>query len=203
MDLSRTYKIETERLIIRCYEPADAMKLHEAISISADHLRPWLPWMQQEPKSPATRASLIRYFRGQFDLGLDYAFGIFDKTEKELLGSTGLHTRIGKNAREIGYWINIKYLNRGYATEAVSALTKVGFAIEGLSRIEIHCVPENVRSRQIPLKLGYTLETTIPGDTHGDAKNIMIWTLSKKDYEDSPLQNLPLRAFDFMGREII
>src|SRR6187402_1267885 len=138
MELARTYRIETERLIIRCYEPSDTMKLHEAIGSSADHLRPWLPWMQQEPKSPGARASLIRFFRGQFDLGLDYAFGIFDKEEKECIGSTGLHTRVGKNAREIGYCIGSKHIGKGFATEAVGALTKLGFTIEGLSRLEIH-----------------------------------------------------------------
>ena len=55
--LARTYRIETERLVIRCYEPDDAPKLHEAITRSLDHLRPWLPWVQQEPKPPEARAA--------------------------------------------------------------------------------------------------------------------------------------------------
>ena len=202
MDLARTYKIETERLIIRCYKPADTIKLHEAILSSADHLRPWLPWLQQEPKSLGARASLIRFFRGQFDLGLDYTFGIFDKEEKELIGSTGLHTRIGKNSREIGYWISRQHIGKGFATEAVGALTKLGFTIEGLSRIEIHCIPENTRSRQIPLKLGYKLETIITSDAPGDIRNMMIWALFQNDYHQSPLRHLRIRAFDFMGNEL-
>jgi RimJ/RimL family protein N-acetyltransferase len=202
MDLARTYKIETERLMIRCYEPADTIKLHEAILTSADHLRPWLPWMQQEPKSLGERAGLIRFFRGQFDLGLDYAFGIFDKKGNEFIGSTGLHTRIGKNAREIGYWISRRHIGKGFATEAVGALTKLGFRIEGLSRMEIHCVPENIRSRHIPLKLGYKLETIITPDAPGDIRNMMIWALSKNDYDQSPLRHLQIRAFDFVGNEL-
>jgi len=203
MELARTYRIETERLIIRCYEPSDAMKLHETIISSADHLRPWLPWMQQEPKNPGARASLIRFFRGQFDLGLDYAFGIFDKAEKELIGSTGLHTRVGKNAREIGYWIGSKYIGKGFATEAVGALTKLGFTVEGLSRLEIHCITENIRSRKIPLKLGYKMETIITPDAPGIVQNMMIWSMSKHDYEHSRLRDLPIRAFDFMGNKLI
>ena len=46
--LAKTYRIETERLVIRCYEPGDASKLHEAIIRSLDHLRPWLPWVQPQ-----------------------------------------------------------------------------------------------------------------------------------------------------------
>ena len=204
MELARTYRIETERLIIRCYEPTDASPLHAAILNSLDHLRPWLPWIQQEPKSPETRVELIRRFRGQFDLGLDYVFGIFDATEKELIGGTGLHTRIGKNAREIGYWISKQHIGNGFATEAVSALIKAGFLIEGLSRIEIRCVPENARSRHIPEKLGFRLEGILKnnsGNEHGTT-DTMVWSLSRRDYEHSPAHKIRLKAYDLTGRPI-
>ena len=102
MNLSNTYKIETERLIIRCYKPEDAVKLHEAIARSLDHLSPWMPWINQEAGGVDGKLNRIRTFRGEFDLGKDYVFGIFNKTESELIGSTGLHTRVGEGAREIG-----------------------------------------------------------------------------------------------------
>jgi RimJ/RimL family protein N-acetyltransferase len=197
--LAKTYRIETERLVIRCYEPGDAPGLHEAIIRSLDHLRPWLPWVQQEPKPPEARAGLIRLFRGQFDLGLDYAFGIFDKTEKEFIGSTGLHTRIGRNAREIGYWIGIDHVGRGYATEAVSALVKTGFAIEGLSRIEIRCAPENTRSQHVPEKLGFRMENIVKRILYQDTVETMIWSMTKKDYASSLIRYTQIKAFDIAG----
>ena len=196
---ARTYRIETERLVIRCYEPGDTTKLHDAILHSLDHLRPWLPWVQQEPKSFEARAGLVRLFRGQFDLGLDYAFGIFDSTEKELIGSTGLHTRIGKNAREIGYWIGIDHIGNGYATEAVSALVKTGFAIEGLSRIEIRCAPENTRSQHVPEKLGFKMENIVKRMLYENTVETMIWSLTKKDYAASPIRHMQMKAFDLTG----
>ncbi|HWB90566.1 MAG TPA: GNAT family protein, partial [Puia sp.] len=104
MDLAKTYKIETERLLIRCYEPADAIKMHSAITRSLEHLRPWIPWARQEPRELDWMESFVRLFRGQFDLGQDAVFGIFNKEETVQLGGTGLHNRIGKDAREIGYW---------------------------------------------------------------------------------------------------
>ncbi len=45
------YKIETERLIIRCYEPKDAQKLKLAIDESIEHLSPWMPWAKNEPET--------------------------------------------------------------------------------------------------------------------------------------------------------
>ncbi|MEZ5041133.1 MAG: GNAT family N-acetyltransferase [Saprospiraceae bacterium] len=128
--LAKTYKIETKRLIIRCYEPKDAELLKISIDESLEHLLPWMPWAKNEPESVKAKMERLRKYRGQFDLGLDYTFGIFDKDEKKLVGSTGLHTRGGNNAREIGYWINAKHLKQGYATEAVKALIKVAFEIE-------------------------------------------------------------------------
>ena len=205
MELAKTYKIETDRLLIRCYEPADAVMMHSAITDSLSHLRPWIPWARQEPREMEWTESFIRMFRGQFDLGQDAVYGIFDKAGSEQIGGTGLHNRIGKDAREIGYWINVKHLNQGYATEAVRALIRIAFGIEGLSRLEIRCDPENVFSRRIPLRLGFRHEMTLRNNsTDGDGKpaDLMVWALSKQEYEVAGSEDIALRAFDFMGRVI-
>lgn len=205
MDLAKTYKIETERLLIRCYEPADAMKMHSAITGSLEHLRPWVPWARQEPKEPEWMESFVRLFRGQFDLGQDAVFGIFDKEQTVQIGGTGLHNRIGKDAREIGYWIDVHHTKRGYATEAVCALVRVAFEIERLSRLEIRCAPNNIASRRIPQRLGFQHELTLKDhftDLQGRPMDTMVWALSKGDYEKSPIRETALRAYDFMGREI-
>jgi RimJ/RimL family protein N-acetyltransferase len=205
MELAKTYKVETTRLLIRCYAPADAEKLQSAINGSIQHLLPWIPWAQEEPQELEWMAKFIRQFRGQFDLGQDAVFGIFDKDETELLGGTGLHNRVGKDAREIGYWINVKHIGQGYATEAVCALTKVGFEIERLEQIEIHCSPENTRSYHIPLKLGFRHSTTLKNystDREGRFRDKMIWTISATEYATSPIRETPIKAYDFLGREI-
>lgn len=45
------YRIETKRLVVRCYNPSDAQLLAEAIAASLKHLRPWMPWARDEPES--------------------------------------------------------------------------------------------------------------------------------------------------------
>ncbi len=205
MELAQTYRIETERLVIRCYQPGDAWMMHTAITGSIDHLRPWIPWARQEPRELDWMISFIRMFRGQFDLGQDAVYGIFDKTETEQIGGTGLHNRIGKDAREIGYWINVKHINKGYATEAVRALIKIGFGIENLSRLEIRCAPENAASRRIPQRLGFRHEMTLRNNsTDGDGKpaDLMIWALNRREYEVVGVEDIALRAYDFIGRPI-
>lgn len=205
MELAKTYKIETDRLVIRCYVPEDAEKLQRSINNSTQHLLPWIPWAQEEPQEIDWMAKFIRQFRGQFDLGQDAVYGIFDKEEKEILGGTGLHNRVGKDAREIGYWINVDHIGKGYATEVVRALVKVGFEIEGLQRIEIHCSPDNTRSYNIPRKLGFTHENTVKSHStnrQGELQDLMNWTLSATTYATSPIRATPVKAFDFLNRPI-
>jgi RimJ/RimL family protein N-acetyltransferase len=205
MELPKTYRIETARLLIRCYQPSDALKMHAAITGSIDHLRPWVPWARQEPRELEWMVGFVRMFRGQFDLGQDAVYGIFDKEETEQIGAIGLHNRIGKDAREIGYWINVKYANRGYATEAVQTLIRVAFEIERLSRLEIRCDPANAPSRRIPFKLGFRHETTLKdhaADLHGNPVDTMVWALTRAEYEGSALKEAAFKAFDFMGRPI-
>src|ERR1700759_5294954 len=36
------YRIETERLVLRCWNPADAEALKEAVDASIEHLLPWM-----------------------------------------------------------------------------------------------------------------------------------------------------------------
>ncbi len=168
MSSIKTYRIETERLVIRCYQPSDAQLLWQSVNESIEHLRPWMPWINNEPEDVQAKLERIRKMRANFDSDIDYTFGIFDKTEQTLIGSTGLHNRVGKDALEIGYWINVNHVHKGYATEAVQALTKVGFDIENLARIEIHCDSRNTDSFNIPKKLGYQLEATLKGRFRDD-----------------------------------
>ncbi len=205
MELAKVYKIETERLLLRCYQPSDVFMLRNAIVESLDHLMPWMPWAKNEPEDLEGKISRIRQFRGNFDLGNDYVFGIFNKTESELIGSTGLHNRVGEFVREIGYWIHVKHINKGFALESASALTKVGFEIERLSGIEIRCAPNNIRSQNIPIKLGYQFKGSIINSGFNpphDEEEKAIWRMDKTDYKKSPIQKMELNAFDIIGRPI-
>lgn len=205
------YRIETERLVIRCWEPVDAALLKEAIDASREHLLPWMPWAKHEPTDLQTKIERLRQFRGNFDLGRDFVYGVFDLDETSVLGGTGLHTRIEKTApefaaREIGYWIHKDHINQGLATEVSAALTKVAFEIDGVDRLEIHCDPDNIRSAAVPRKLGYRHEATLARrlrTTAGEPRETMIWTLFAGDYPASPSAQVDLAAYDAIGRPII
>ena len=203
--MTQTYRIETTRLVLRCYTPGDAEMLLQSINGSLEHLRPWIPWAQDQPQEIEWTAKFIRQFRGQFDLGQDAVYGIFDPQEQAIIGGTGFHNRVGKDAREIGYWINVNHIDKGYATEAVCALIRTGFEIEGLARLEIHCDPENTRSNNIPEKLGFRHEQTLKNnstDRDGRLRDENIWTMTSFQYNTTPIRETSIKAYDFLGRPI-
>ena len=200
------YRVETARTVIRCWNPADAPLLKAAVDASVEHLRPWMPWADQEPTDLQAKIDLLRRFRGRFDLGEDFTYGILDRAETQVLGGTGLHTRVGEEAREIGYWIHAAYINQGLATEVAAALTRVAFEIDRMSRVEIRCDARNVRSAAVPRKLGYTLETTLRQritDPDGSRHNVLVWTLLVDEYPASPAAAAALAAYDAVGRQLL
>jgi RimJ/RimL family protein N-acetyltransferase len=200
------YRIHTPRLILRCWNPVDAPLLKHAIDENLEHLRPWMPFAHAEPEKLQAKIERLRTFRGKFDLGQDFVYGVFNQDETRVLGGCGLHTRIGPQALEIGYWIHKDFTQQGLATEASAALIRVAFEIEKVKRIEIHCNPDNQASAAIPRKLGFTHEATLHHSQEfleGELRDLMIWTLFQEDYPHSPAAHTQIKAFDVIGRAII
>jgi RimJ/RimL family protein N-acetyltransferase len=202
--LQLPYRIATERLVLRCWEPRDAPLLKDAVDSSIDHLLPWMPWAADEPQTVDEKAALLRTFRGNFDLGVDFVYGIFSRDEAEALGGTGLHTRIGPEALEIGYWIRASRAGEGLTTEATAALTRVAFELTDRERVEIRCDPANERSRAIPRKLGYVEEATLRHRLHyPEPRDIVVYSLFREDFPSSPAASAALEAYDAIGNRVL
>jgi RimJ/RimL family protein N-acetyltransferase len=200
------YRIETDRLCIRCWSPTDAPQLKKAVDPNMDYLRPWLPWITKEPEPIEARIAWLRKSRADFDLDKDFVYGIFDREESEVLGGTGLHTRQGPDAREIGYWIQEKYQKKGFATEVAAALTRVAFEVDRVRRVHIHCSVDNVKSARIPEKLGFQKEAVlrkrIPTST-GELGGLAVWTMIAEEYPGSIPAMAQVAAFDATGNRLI
>ena len=201
------YRIEIEDgPVLRCWDPRDAPLLKEAIDSSLEHLRAWMPWAHDEPQSLEEKAELLRQFRGWFDLRQDFVFGIFSADESEVLGGTGLHTRVGDGGFEIGYWERASRVGRGIATATSAALTKVGIELGGADRIEIHVDPENEASCRIPRKLGYVeegiLRRRLPSCAGAPRRDAIVFSLLAEDLAASPAALVSMAAFDCRGLRV-
>jgi len=201
------YRIETDRLVLRCYDPHDAELLQEAVDPSIEHLLPWMPWAQHEPQTVDEKVALLRRFRGQFDLDENYVYGIFERDESRLLGGSGLHARGGDGSLEVGYWVRADAVRRGIATEVTAVLTRVVFEVCGLERVDVQVDPANVRSAAVPRKLGFVEEGTLrrrlpPSAGGGPRRDSTLFTLVADELASSPCAAYAYRAFDAVGRPL-
>jgi RimJ/RimL family protein N-acetyltransferase len=89
------YRVRTPRLVLRCWNPEDAPLLLGSVTESLDHLRPWLPWVANEPEPLDDKVTRLRGMRASFDLGKDFIYAILDPSETKVVGGTGLHPRVG------------------------------------------------------------------------------------------------------------
>ena len=198
------YRIETERLVIRCWRPADAPRRKEAVEASIEHLAPWMPWVDGEPTTLDRTVDLLRSFRGRFDLDDDFMYGIWERDESRVLGGTGLHRRVGPGALDLGYWLRPDASGKGLALESAAALTRAALEHARVDRVEIRPQPANERSRRVPIALGFVEEATlrrrVPDKRGGEPGDLVVYTMLASEVAASPAGAVPYRAFDAAGR---
>jgi ribosomal-protein-serine acetyltransferase len=165
---------------LRRWRPDDADALLAAVIESQGHLRPWMPWA--DGYDEASAAEYVRECDAQWASGSAFAYAVI--VGDQIVGSAGLHNRIGIGALEIGYWVHVDWTCRGIATEATAALTEAALALPGIDRVEIYHDAANVASGRIPAKLGYArlgerptraLWPAAPGETGTD----VIWQFTR------------------------
>ena len=165
-----------------------------------------MPWARGERPTLDNTLALVRRWRGEFDLDQDFTYGILGADETSVVGGTGLHTRRGDDVREIGYWVHVDHVGQGYATEVAGALTRVAFEVNHVRRVDIYCLPHNVRSAAVARKLGYVHEATLRrclDEGNGTFSDGMLWTMLAEEYPASPASRTPAKAYDIAGRRTL
>ena len=152
-----------------------------AIARTAAENREWLtPWEATLPKVPehidggellSNRPSfleMVRIHNREGRSGRSISLAIWQGPN--LIGQITLGGIIYGALRgaHIGYWIDRRFANRGFTTQAVEVLTAYGFNQLGLHRIEINLRPENAASRRVAEKAGFIFEGDRPRFLHID-----------------------------------
>jgi ribosomal-protein-serine acetyltransferase len=172
-----------EEIFLRLHEERRAEALFRLTDENRDHLRHWLPWVDATTSPEETR-TFIRETLLKLAEAREYGFEVLYRDE--LVGAIGLRVVHEAKETEVGYWLSANAQGRGIISRATSALVRFSFKDLGMNRVVIKCARDNVRSRAVPERLGFTLEATlrerdvIPGQ---DVRDQVVYSLLRSEWE--------------------
>lgn len=176
--------IETERLILRPWEDADAESLYEYAKDPA--VGPVAGWPVHT--SVENSLEIIRTV-----LSGEENYAVCLKEDNRAIGCVGLmigeQSNIGlpDSEGEIGYWIGVPFWGRGLIPEAVRAVIRHAFRDLGLEVLWCGYFDGNEQSRRVQEKCGFVYHRT-DKDIHwkvmDDIRTEHITRLTREEWED-------------------
>jgi len=142
----------------------------EALSDGVVALRPWREgdapaivscidgdaeigrWLDECPQ-PYTLEHALDYIRAEGE----ETYAVTEAATGDVLGSIGLKWNDARDVAEVGYWTRASARGRGFTTRAVGVVARHAFQ-SGAARVQLRVDPENVSSRRVAEKAGFTLE---------------------------------------------
>ena len=149
-------------VLLRRLRPDEAPTIFAAVEANRDRLNPWMPWAGHTRSVQDQQAWLDKVLSAEDNYD---GTGLF--VDGRYGGGIGLTVGPFGVGGEIGYWVTREFEGRGYVTRGVEAFIAMGFEELGLHRIVIRAGVDNVRSRAIPERLGFTQEGVMRGEGKG------------------------------------
>lgn len=181
---SHAVRIETPRLVLREHRPEDLMPLH---AILRDPAVTWyLPDMHKDELCQ-TEDYLRKVMQDwESRMRLRYNLAVEDAATGALLGSVGLHAIDGTAEGAhygLGYFIRRDMWNLGIATEAARAALDFIFA-GNACRVSASCLAENLASRRVLEKCGFSQEGLLKKHTWHDGqwKDCAVYAVLRDEY---------------------
>ncbi len=156
----------SETLALRHFVPEDAPKVF--VMSQEPGMRTWLP--DQVYESEKRALEVLRYLIEKYtDPGTPslapYVLGVCLNDSGELIGHVGLSPLNGQT--EVGYAIAERHLGRGFASQAVKAMSEWALTRFGLPRILGVVGTDNPASWKVLEKAGFELKGESMGKLHG------------------------------------
>jgi len=170
---------------LKLLELSDANDIFRTIDSQREYMRKWLPFVDFTKEVTDTRLFIISTLESSkktkeltFVIHFKHAF----------VGLIGFKDTDRTNKKtEIGYWLSEKYQKRGIMTNSVKKLMHLAFEDLGINRIQIKCATGNIHSKNIPIRLGFTLEgiecegELLSGNIFTDLE---VYSMLKKDFKN-------------------
>ncbi len=162
-----------------------AEELTAVVRDNLDRLRPWMPWAVEDYSLEHAKQFI---FRTLDEFSRDGRFDALILYRGRFVGTIGFHHLDTTNkTASVGYWISREMEGKGVVTKCCRVIINYLFDTMGLNRVQINCNVENLRSRAIPEKLGFTLEGTLREVEYLDGRfgDWAVYSLLRREWEAS------------------
>ncbi|MEI8271933.1 MAG: GNAT family protein [Paludibacter sp.] len=128
--------------------------IFKTIDSQRDYLAEWLPFVELTLDISYTNQFIENYLNSD-KINLTFAITY----QKQFAGIIGLKdTDLDNQKTEIGYWLSVNQQSHGIITNSCKTLIDYVFQSMNINRIQIKAATENLKSRAIPERLGFTFE---------------------------------------------
>ena len=134
------------------------------------------------PSSLESAKMELMYWASLYERKRSIYWAISDKSNGKLIGTCGFNSWSKEHSRaEISYDLSTKYWNRGIMTKVVNAITKFGFDVMKVKRIQATIVTFNTASVRVLEKCGYNKEGILEnfGVLHGKQEDFYMHAITR------------------------
>lgn len=178
-----TVNLTTKRLCLRRFSKNDAKHMYENWASNPKVTR-YVTWFPH--KSVEETQNIINNWVNEYSLSHVYQWAIELKEISEPIGSIGVvRMNEDKQSCEMGYCIGEKFWNKGYTSEALSAILQFLFEEVGFNRIAACHDVRNPNSGKVMEKCGLQYEGTMRevGFTkEGDKLTLSYYSILKREW---------------------
>lgn len=158
--LKSTFRLDTERLILRPPQHGDFREWVALREESREHLKQWEPVWATDHLTRKSFVNRVYWARRSISAQTAVPLFLYLRETEQLVGAITLDNirRGPAQSGTLGYWTGSAFTRQGYMAEAIAALVHHAFRHLDLSRIEAACLPENAASRGLLERSGFKYE---------------------------------------------
>ncbi|WP_169154756.1 GNAT family N-acetyltransferase [Brasilonema bromeliae] len=181
MRIPKTYRINTERCILRCVCEQDIPHVFSATRFQG--FNDGMLW--EAPQSIEELHEPLQRNLQAWDFGLAYTFTITCVYTSTFLGRISIrkHNEV-EGVWNLGFWTHPEYQRQGYMTEAARAIVEFGFTVLEAERIEAYHALWNTGSEKVLKRIGMKFVCYIPQgfQKHGKWVEENLLAIERKDW---------------------
>jgi RimJ/RimL family protein N-acetyltransferase len=179
--------IETDRLILRRYEPGDGLMYFKVGKRNRQHLQQFeANNVILSAKTQVEAENIVSDLNTDWIARNSFFMGAFDNKTLEFIGQIYIGVvNWDLPEFEVGYFVDVDHQGKGYITEALKAALDFIFRYLKAERVCLHTRDTNFTSQRVADRCGFTLEGHIrenKRDPDGTVSGDLYYGLLKSEY---------------------